>query len=86
MPGSCIAIEDVDMARSEAALVFRSGLDVMVLQADVGLTALTASLLDNVAFGTAIDQALSADPAFDPSQAMAVLIRHGLLIGARYPH
>ena len=58
----------------------------MVLQADDGLTALIASLLDNVAFGSAIDQALSADPDFDPSQAMAVLIRHGLLIGARHPH
>jgi hypothetical protein len=85
-PGSGIAIEDVDVASPESALIFRSDLDVMVLQADAGLTALTASLLDNVAFGSAIDQALSADPAFDPSQAMAVLIRHGLLIGARHPH
>ncbi|PKO76406.1 MAG: DUF2063 domain-containing protein [Betaproteobacteria bacterium HGW-Betaproteobacteria-15] len=85
-PGSVIALESVQVAQPEAALVFRSGLDVMVLQTDAGLTALTASLLDNVAFGTAINQALSADPAFDPSQAMAVLIRHGLLIGARHPH
>lgn len=85
-PGSGIAIEDVDMALPESALVFRSGLDVMVLQSDAALTALTASLMDNTAFGTAIDQALTADPAFDPSRAMAVLIRHGLLIGARHPH
>lgn len=85
-PGSGIPLEDVNVAQPEAALVFRIGLDVMVLQADAGLTALTASLLNNTAFGTAIEQALSADPAFDPSQAMAVLIRHGLLIGARHPH
>jgi hypothetical protein len=50
------------------------------------LAALTAGLLDNAPFGAAIAQALSADSAFDPAQAMAVLIRHGLLVGARHPH
>lgn len=85
-PGGGIAVEDVDVALPESALVFRSGLDVMVLQVDAGLTALSASLLDNASFGLAIEQAVSADPDFDLAQAMAVLIRHGLLIGARYPH
>lgn len=85
-PCSGIALDSVQVAKAESALVFRSGLDVMVLQADAGLAVLTANLLNHAAFGTAIDQALSSDPAFDPSQAMAVLIRHGLLIGARHPH
>jgi hypothetical protein len=86
LPGSGIAVEDVDLAQPEAALVFRSGLDVMVLQADAGLTALTAGLLDKAPLEAAIDQAFDADPAFDVSQAMAVLIRHGLLSGAEHPH
>lgn len=85
-PGFGIALESVKLDQPESALVFRSDQDVMVLQADAGLTALTAGLLANVAFGAAIDQAFSADPTFDPSQAMAVLIRHGLLIGARHLH
>lgn len=85
-PASGMALESVALAQAESALVFRSGLDVMVLQADAGLTALCASLLDNASFGAAIEQAFSADPAFDPTQALAVLIRHGLLIGARQPH
>jgi len=85
-PGSGIALDGVQVSQPEAALVFRSGMDVMVLQADAGLTALAASLLHNAAFGAAIEQAFSVDPAFDPSQAMAVLIRHGLLTGALHPH
>lgn len=83
---SGLALEHIDTTRAESALVFRSVLNVMVLQADAGLAALTAGLLDNAPFGAAIAQALSADPAFDPAQAMAVLIRHGLLVGARHPH
>lgn len=83
---SGLALEHIDTEQAESALVFRNGLNVMVLQADAGLAALTAGLLDNAPFGAAIAQALSADPAFDPAQAMAVLIRHGLLVGARHLH
>ncbi len=85
-PGSGIDIEDVDMALPESALVFRSGLDVMVLQADAAMVIVVAGLFNGVSFGETVEQAFSADPAFDPSQAMAILIRHGLLIGARYPN
>ena len=75
-----------DRAQAECALVFRSGWDVMVLQTAPGMAALVEGLLENALFGEAIDQAYVAEPGFDLSQAMAVLIRHGLLIGARQPH
>ena len=60
--------------------------DVMVLQVDSGLAALACGLLDNSAFGEAVAQAFSADPDFNPSKAMALLIRHGLLVGTRHQH
>jgi len=83
---SGIALEDVDVARAECALVFRSGLDVMVLQTTPGMAALVEGLLDNTPFGEAIDQAFVAEPAFDLSQALPILIRHELLIGAERSH
>lgn len=84
-PNSGMALEGVDVAQPESALVFRSGLDVMVLQADAGLAALVARLLEHAALGASIAQAFNAAPDFDPVQAMALLIRHGLLIGAQHP-
>ena len=83
---SGLAIEDIDVARPEAALVFRSGWDVMVLQTTPGMVALVEGLLDNALFGEAIDQAFVAEPGFDLSQALAALIRHQLLIGTERPH
>lgn len=83
---SGLAMQDIQVAQPESALVFRSGLDVLVLQADTGLATLTDGLLDNAAFGTAIAQAFSADPSFNPSQAIALLIRHRLLIGTQRSH
>lgn len=83
---SGIALEDVDLAQAESALVFRSEWDVMVLQTAPGMAALVEGLLGNASFGEAIDQALLSEPAFDLSQALAVLIRHDLLIGAERSH
>jgi hypothetical protein len=84
--GSGIALEDVDLAQAECALVFRSELDVMVLQTAPGMATLVEGLLGNAPFGEAIEEASLAEPAFDLSQALAVLIRHELLIGAERSH
>ena len=83
---SGIALEGVDLAQAESALVFRSGWDVMVLQTSPGLAALVEGLLDNAPFGEALDPAYVAEPEFDLSQALAVLIRHELLTGAERSH
>ncbi|PKO31552.1 MAG: DUF2063 domain-containing protein [Betaproteobacteria bacterium HGW-Betaproteobacteria-9] len=83
---SGIALENVDVAQAECALVFRSGLDVMVLQTAPGMATLVECLLAHAPFGEAIDKAFVAEPAFDLSQALAVLIRHQLLIGVERSH
>lgn len=83
---SGIALEQVDLAQAQSALVFRSGLDVMVWQADTGTATLVKHLLDHAALGEAIDHAFNADPAFDLSQALALLIRHELLVGTQALH
>ncbi|HAX20907.1 MAG TPA: DUF2063 domain-containing protein [Hydrogenophaga sp.] len=83
---SGIALGGVDLAQAECALVFRSGWDVMVLQTTPGMAALVEGLLENALFGEALDQAFVAEPGFDLSQALAILIRHELLIGAELPH
>lgn len=85
-PESGIALEEVDVTQPESALIFRSGLDVMVLQADPGLAALVAALLDNTVFSEAIEQGFGAGPDFDLPRALALLIGHELLIGAQRPH
>jgi len=81
-----IALERVNLALAESALVFRSGLNVMVLQADVGTASLVENLLNHGSLGEAVDYALCADPAFDPPQSLALLIRHELLVSARATH
>ncbi|MCU0955752.1 MAG: putative DNA-binding domain-containing protein [Hydrogenophaga sp.] len=85
-PESGMVLENVDVAQPESALVFRSGLDVMVLQVDSGLATLVAALQGNASFGDAIDHAFGAAPEFDLSAALAVLIRHELLMGAQHLH
>ncbi|WP_372828521.1 DUF2063 domain-containing protein [Polaromonas sp.] len=80
---SDIPLEQVDLAQAESALVFRSRLDVMVLQADTGMATLVEHFLDHAALGEAINHALRADSAFDLSQALALLIRHELLVSAQ---
>ncbi|QCB47095.1 DNA-binding domain-containing protein [Hydrogenophaga sp. PAMC20947] len=83
---SGIALEQVDLAQAESALIFRSGLDVMVWQADTSTATLVEHLLEHAALGEAIDHAFSADPAFNLSQALALLIRHELLVSAQGLH
>ncbi|PKO68770.1 MAG: DUF2063 domain-containing protein [Betaproteobacteria bacterium HGW-Betaproteobacteria-16] len=85
-PEGGVAFDDVDVTQPESALIFRSGLDVMVMQIDPGLAALVGALQVRTAFGEAIEQASGAAPGFDLSEALAVLIRHEMLIGAQRLH
>lgn len=84
--GSGIVLETVDTTAPESALVFRSGLDVMVLQASPGMAAWVRSLLDRCTLSEAIEQASGAEPAFDLTTALVTLIRHELLIGVDPVH
>ena len=84
--GSGLALEDIDPAQAESALVFRSGLDVMVWQTPPGMDELVLGLLLDDPFGQALERALAAAPDFDLTQALATLIRHELLIGVEHAH
>ena len=84
--GSGLALEDVDPAQAESALVFRSGLDVMVWQTPPGMAELVVGLLLDDPFGQALERALAAAPDFDLTQALATLIRHELLVGVERSH
>lgn len=83
--GSGIALEAVDLSQAESALIFRSGLDVMVLQVLPGTAAWVQGLLDRSTLGEAIDLACGVEPAFDITSALVTLIRHGLLTGVEPP-
>lgn len=84
--GSGLALEHIDPAQAESALVFRSGLDVMVWQTPPGMAELVVGLLLDDPFGQALERALAAAPDFDLAQALAMLIRHELLIGVGRSH
>lgn len=84
--GSGLALEDIDPEQAESALVFRSGLDVMVWQTPPGMAELVLGLLLDDPFGQALERALAAAPDFDLTQALATLIRHELLVGVERSH
>ena len=81
--GSGIALETVDTRQTESALVFRSGLDVMVLQIDQATAVLVERLLAGAAWIDAVDAAFDEDGRFDLPGALSVLIRHELFTGVQ---
>lgn len=83
--GSGIELAAVETDVPEAALIFRSDWDVMVLQVPSGVAAFATSLLAQKPLGEAIEAAHADDPEFDLSQALALLMRHGLLVGLCAP-
>ncbi len=83
--GSGVSLEDIDLDRAESALVFRSDLDVMVLPSAAGLTALVLGLQGGGSLQQACERASEVDPDLDLPQALAVLVRHDLFVGAQRP-
>lgn len=81
-PGAGVVLETVDVGQPESALVFRSGLDVMVLQVNEGLATFVAGLMSEASFGTAIENASQENADFDLAAALAMLVRHALLTGS----
>lgn len=79
--GSGLALDNVDVAQSERAWIFRSDLDVMVLQTAPGEQALAQALHAGAPLGDAVAQALAAQDDIDIPQALAQLMRHGLVVG-----
>ena len=79
--GSGLALEHVDVAQAESAWIFRSELDVMVLQTAPGEHALAQALHGSAPLGEAVAQAQRQHADLDVSQALAQLLRHGLVVG-----
>jgi hypothetical protein len=79
--GSGLALENVDVDQAESAWIFRSDLDVMVLQTAPGEHALAQALQGGAPLGEAVDHAQSLQLDLDVSQALAQLLRHGLVVG-----
>lgn len=79
--GSGFALENVGVEQAESAWIFRSDLDVMVLQTASGAHALAQGLHAGAPLGDAVAQAQIAQDDVDVSHAMAQLLRHGLVVG-----
>jgi hypothetical protein len=78
------ALEDIDLAQAECALVVRPALDVLVLRCDAGTLAFIerahagGDLADCVAAGAAC-------PGFTLSATLALLLAHGALVALSAP-
>ncbi|MCY1704779.1 HvfC/BufC N-terminal domain-containing protein [Pannonibacter sp. SL95] len=71
----------VDLSESQTVLFSRPDIDVMFRVIPAGTAALAAALLDGQALGNAAEQAFEADPAFDFSQGLSVLLAAGIFGG-----
>ncbi|MGH8352133.1 MAG: DNA-binding domain-containing protein [Pseudomonas sp.] len=72
-----LAIEAVDPQQPEYALVLRPAMEVEVMRLPAGGARVIQCLRQGVPLGSAAAQAQTADPAFDLSAQLALLIRTG---------
>lgn len=77
---SGLTLETVDVQVPESAWIFRSALDVVVLQAASGAYALAQALQAGIPLGEAVARAQLAQPDADIAQTLAQLMRHGLVV------
>lgn len=75
------ALAAVDTALPESALIVRSGLEVETYRIAAGTASFIQSLRDACRFDAAVKRALDADPAFDLTDALSLLLRSGALTG-----
>ncbi|NWE69968.1 putative DNA-binding domain-containing protein [Pseudomonas gingeri] len=73
-------LDQVDPTQGEAALVLRQHWQVEVFRIDSGTLAFIQSLQNDAPLSEAIVRAAEASAGFDPSQALALLIRHSAII------
>ncbi len=75
----------IDLAQAEAALVLRPGLDVHVVSLTPGAAAFVAALLRQAQLADAATSALAADPCFDLTAALRLLMAQGALTTITLP-
>lgn len=75
------ALAAVDAAQPESALVLRAGLEVETYLVKAGTAAFVQRLQAARSLGDAAEQALAADPGFELSDALGLLLRCGAITG-----
>jgi len=73
-------LEQVNPLQAEYALVLRHDWQVELFRVDIGTLTFIHRLQNDCPLGLALAHAHDANPDFDPSQALALLIRHGAII------
>lgn len=72
-------IEQIDVEQPECGIVVRQGLDVLVLHAPAGAGDFVAALQQGHKLADAAAAAVSAEPAFDLTATLGLLLGHGAL-------
>lgn len=83
--GSGLSVECVNVEQAQCAWIFRSDLDVMVLQTTPADQALAHALQGGAPLGEAAALAQTAQEGVDLSHTLAQLLRHGLVVGMEAP-
>ena len=81
-----LAIEAVDPFEAEHALVWRSRLDVELMQVDAASLRFVECLQHGQSLGIAAAEAINEDAGFDLGLRLAHLIHTGLITGFRCPN
>lgn len=77
-----VALAQVAVEESEAALVLRVGLEVDITRIGEGVATFVGGLRQGLAFGAAAGQALAVEPEFDLVATLGMLIRSGGICSA----
>lgn len=78
-------LSSVDPFSAEAAMILRQGLDVIVLRLPPGGAEFVAALQQGRCLDDAVQAAMVADPGFDLTAHLALLLAHGALSGIQTP-
>lgn len=79
------SLDQVDVSKPEAAIVLRQFLDVLVLHAPRGAVRFLESARKGSNLGDSAASAAKADPAFDVTATLTLLLAHGALTSLHLP-
>ncbi len=74
-----VDLKSIDLCQGQSALVLRHDLEVEVFAIDAGVACFIHALRHSQPLQVAAANALAVDPAFEPSQALALLIGRGAI-------
>jgi hypothetical protein len=82
---TAIALGDIDLDQAESALVLRPALTVHVIGLTPGAAAFACALWCQADLASAAAEGAQADPGFDLSTSLRLLLLHGALTAVRHP-